>query len=111
MGYSYVYLFANMHSCIFYYGQGSSGFCPFSFSRPKDHLLEKNKKTRKDVVTYHYRNRSWILCHQNSPCVFPDWTDRVRLRAVYHAECPAVQWEILCVWNRAADAGEKQDFQ
>ena len=31
--------------------------------------------------------------------------------AVYHAKCPAVQWEILCVWNWAADAGEKQDFQ
>ena len=28
---------------------------------------------------YHYRNRSWILCHQNPPCVFSDRTDRVRL--------------------------------
>ena len=46
-------------------------------TRPKDHLLEKNKKTRKDVVTYHYRNRSWILCHQNSPCVLPDRAHRV----------------------------------
>ena len=43
--------------------------------------------------------------------MFPDRTDWIRLRAVYHAECPAVQWEILCVWNWAADAGEKQDFQ
>ena len=47
MEYSYVCLFANIHGCIFYYGQGSSGFCPFSFSRPKDHLLEKNKKNLK----------------------------------------------------------------
>ena len=47
MEYSYVCLFANIHSGIFYYGQGSSGFCPFSFSRPKDHLLEKNKKNQK----------------------------------------------------------------
>ena len=43
--------------------------------------------------------------------MFPDWTDWIRLRAVYHAECPAVQWKILCVWNWAADIGEKQDFQ
>ena len=43
--------------------------------------------------------------------MFPDWTDWIRLRAVYHAERPAVQWKILCVRNRAADAGKKQDLQ
>ena len=40
-------------------------------TRPKDHLLEKNKKTRKDVVTYHYRNRSWILCIKTPHVCFP----------------------------------------
>ena len=50
-------LFANIHGCIFYYGQGSSGFCPFSlFPDQKTTCWKRTRKTRKDVVTYHYRN-------------------------------------------------------
>ncbi len=89
--------------------RGSALFLFFQTKRPP--AGKEQEKPRKDVVTYHYRNRSWILCHQNSPRVLPDRADRIRLRAVHHAECPAVQWEILCVWNWAADAGKKQNLQ
>ncbi|ERI94274.1 hypothetical protein HMPREF1547_02238 [Blautia sp. KLE 1732] len=50
-------MFVNIHNCIFYYGQGSSGFCPFSlFPDQKTTCWKRTRKTRKDVVTYHYRN-------------------------------------------------------
>ena len=105
-------IYLQIYMAVFFItGRALRGSALFLFPDQKTTCWKRTRKTWKDVVTYYYRNRSWILCHQNSPCVFPDWTDRVRLWAVYHAKCPAVQWEILCVWNWAADAGEKQDFQ
>ena len=102
-----VFIYKMYIAVFFITGRTLRGSALFLFPDQKTTCWKRTRKTRKDVVTYHYRNRSWILCYQNSPCVFPDRTDRVWLRAVYHAECPAVQWEILCVRNWAADTGEK----
>ena len=64
---SHTYLFVNIHSYIFYHVQEPSVFCPFSFPDQKTTCWKgTTRKTRTDVVAYHYRSLASVNAPFNS---------------------------------------------
>lgn len=111
-----IFVCVNIHNCIYLSEeQGSSGVLPaHSFQTRKTTCWGKNKRKPEGCGDLSLELTMDGYAIKTPMCASrQDWPGLVLyLQWQNTMEYPAVQWGNLCVWNRAAGAGEKpQDFQ